>query len=172
MLRGRSTLLSVSRVRRRQPGQAEIEDLDRAVGADLDVRGFEIAMDDAPLVRGFERVGDLFRDRQRFGQRYRTLRDPILKRLALDELENERMGLWSILEGVNRRDVWGGSAASSLASRLKRANRSGSLANRGAKTLMATARFNLVSWPPLAPAPSGPTISYPPRRTPGARGIS
>ncbi len=57
-------------------------------------------------VRGLERVGELFCDRKRFGQRYRTLRDPILKRLALDELENERLGLRSILEGVNRRDVW------------------------------------------------------------------
>ena len=29
----------------------------------------EIAMDDALLVRGFERVGDLARDRQRVGER-------------------------------------------------------------------------------------------------------
>ena len=49
--------------------QAEVEHLHRAVGADLDVRGLQIAMDDALLVRGFERLGDLLRDRQRFVDR-------------------------------------------------------------------------------------------------------
>ena len=48
----------------RRLGDAEVEHLDRAVGSDLDVRRLEIAMDDAPLVRGFERIGDLSRDRQ------------------------------------------------------------------------------------------------------------
>ena len=46
-------------------GEAEVEHLHAAVGADLHVRGLQIAMDDALLVRGFERVGDLPRDRQR-----------------------------------------------------------------------------------------------------------
>ena len=50
-------------------GEAEVEHLHRAVGADLDVGGLEIAMDDALLVRGVERVGDLARDRQRLGER-------------------------------------------------------------------------------------------------------
>ena len=35
------------------------------VGAQLDVRGLQIAVNDALLVRGFERFGDLPRDRQR-----------------------------------------------------------------------------------------------------------
>ena len=39
--------------------QAEVEHLDGAVGADLDVGGLEVAVDDALLVRGFERLGDL-----------------------------------------------------------------------------------------------------------------
>ena len=48
-----------SRVHRfRQP---EVEHFDGAVGADLDVRGLQIAMDDPLLVCGFERLGDLFR---------------------------------------------------------------------------------------------------------------
>ena len=42
-----------SRQRFRQP---EVQNLHRAVGADLDVRGLEIAMDDALLVRRFERL--------------------------------------------------------------------------------------------------------------------
>ena len=41
-------------------------------GAQLDVGGLQIAVDDAVLVRGFERVGDLPRDRQRFVERQRS----------------------------------------------------------------------------------------------------
>src|SRR5689334_8255170 len=43
----------------------------RAVGSDLDVRGFQIALDDAAVVRVFDRLGDLFCDPQRVfdGQR-------------------------------------------------------------------------------------------------------
>ena len=65
----------VHRVRARRAGriqrfgETEVEHLHRAVGADFDVRGLQIAMDDALLVRGFERVGDLLRDRQRLGER-------------------------------------------------------------------------------------------------------
>ena len=40
-------------------------------GADLDVGGLQVAMDDALLVRGFERLGDLPRDRQRLVERRR-----------------------------------------------------------------------------------------------------
>ena len=40
-----------------------------AVGPDLDVRRFQIAVNDALLVGGFERLGDLPRDRERVGQR-------------------------------------------------------------------------------------------------------
>ena len=46
-------------------GQAEVEHLHRAVGADLDVGRLQVPMDDALLVRGLERLGNLPRDRQR-----------------------------------------------------------------------------------------------------------
>ena len=42
---------------------------------DLDVRGLQIAVNDALLVRGFERLGDLPRDRQRFVERQWAARD-------------------------------------------------------------------------------------------------
>ncbi len=42
--------------------QSEVEHLDRAVRPDLDVGRLQIPMDDAPLVRGLEGVGDLPRD--------------------------------------------------------------------------------------------------------------
>ena len=46
-------------------GQPEVEDFHYAVGPDLDVRGFEIAVDDPLLVRGLQGMGDLFGNRQR-----------------------------------------------------------------------------------------------------------
>ena len=57
--------------------QAEVQHLHRAVGPHLDVRGLQIAMDDPLLVRGFQRLGDLPRDRQRFVERDRAARDPL-----------------------------------------------------------------------------------------------
>ena len=71
-------------------GEPEVQHLHRAVGADFDVRGFQIAMNDPLLVRGFERVRDLLRDRQGFVDRDRAARDPLREVLALDELHHER----------------------------------------------------------------------------------
>jgi hypothetical protein len=47
--------------------QAEIEHLHRAVRGDLDVRRLQVAVDDALLVGGVERVRDLPRDGERSG---------------------------------------------------------------------------------------------------------
>ena len=44
--------------------QTKVEHFDRAVLAHSDVRGFQISMNDPLLVRRFERLGDLPRDRQ------------------------------------------------------------------------------------------------------------
>ena len=63
--------------------QTEIEHLDRAVVADLDVGGFQIAMDDPAFVRRFERIGDLPRDGDRFVNGDRSLGDAIGERRAL-----------------------------------------------------------------------------------------
>ena len=84
--------------------QTEVEHLHRAVGADFDVRGLEIAMDDALLVRGFERVGDLARDRQRVGER-RVGPRAMLRRqiLALDQLHHERRELAGLLRARRSR---------------------------------------------------------------------
>ena len=48
-------------------------------------------MDDAVLVRRLERLGDLARDRQRFVERNRAVRDAIGERRPLDELQDERL---------------------------------------------------------------------------------
>ena len=49
--------------------EPEVEDLHRTVVADLDVGRLEIAMDDALLVRGLERVRNLARNRERLLRR-------------------------------------------------------------------------------------------------------
>ena len=50
----------------RELRESEVEDLHDAVRRDHDVRGLQIAMDDAAFVRGFERGGDLSRDAEGF----------------------------------------------------------------------------------------------------------
>ena len=87
--------------------QTEVEHLHGAVGADLDVGGLQIAMDDALLVRGFERLGDLAGDGQGVGKI--GDRDPrAMMRgqiLALDQLHHERRDAARLLEAVDRGDV-------------------------------------------------------------------
>ena len=46
--------------------ETEIQHLHGAVCAHLDVRGFQIAVNDSLFVRRFERLRDLCRDRERF----------------------------------------------------------------------------------------------------------
>ena len=83
-----SALAAPRRLQRlRQP---EVEHLHRAVGAHLDVGRLEIAMDDALLVRRFERLGDLPRDRQRLVERNRPARDAVGERRPFDQLQDER----------------------------------------------------------------------------------
>jgi len=75
--------------------------LHRAVGAHLDVRGLQIAVDDPLLVRGFECFGNLSCDRESFINRYRPPSDSIRERFALNELENKR----AFFEAVDRSNV-------------------------------------------------------------------
>ena len=63
-------------------------------------------MDDALLVRGFERLGDLPRDRQRFVERHRpaaAMRSASV--LALDQFHHQRADAAGCLEPVDLRDV-------------------------------------------------------------------
>ena len=78
-------------VRAQRLGQAEVEHLDGAVRTHLDVGGLQVAVNDALLVSGFERLSDLARDRQRLVERQRALRDAIGKRGTFDELEHQRL---------------------------------------------------------------------------------
>jgi hypothetical protein len=85
--------------------QPEVEHLHGAVSTDLDVRGLQIAVDDALLVRCFKRFSDLLRDRHGVIERHRALRDVVGEVLALDEFHHERGDIWSLFEAEDRRDV-------------------------------------------------------------------
>ena len=62
-------------------------------------------MNNALLMGSFERLGDLFRDRQRLRERQRGARDPLRKVLALDQFHDQGVSASGFLESVNRRDV-------------------------------------------------------------------
>ena len=72
-----------------QPGEAEIENLDRAVLANLDVPGLQIAMDDPLAVCSFEGPGDLPRHIECFGDGQTTSDKPFRQCSAVDQLQHE-----------------------------------------------------------------------------------
>ena len=91
--------------RRADPSEPEVEHLHRAVGTYFDVRGFQITMDDSPLVRRFERLGDLLRDGQGLLKRNRPLRDAVGERRSLDHLHHEGLDAVALFEAMNLADV-------------------------------------------------------------------
>ena len=58
-------------------GEAEVGHLHLAVGRQLDVRGLQVAVDDAVLVGLLERLGDLLRDRDRLVHGDRAALQPL-----------------------------------------------------------------------------------------------
>jgi hypothetical protein len=85
--------------------QPEVEHLHCAVVAHLDVGGLQIAVDDVLLMRRFERVRDLLRDRQRLVDRDRAARDSRRQVVALDQFHDQGGEVWGLLEAVDRPDV-------------------------------------------------------------------
>ncbi len=70
-------------------GQTEVQHFDYAFGGEFYIGGLEIAMNDALLVRGFKRAGDLFGDLQPLLQRNRALPDSLRQRWTLDQLHHQ-----------------------------------------------------------------------------------
>jgi hypothetical protein len=82
-------------------------------------------MNDAALVRGLERVGDLPRDRKRFVEWIGPLRNAIGQRRPFDEFHDQERPALALLRGRGMCAMFGWlSEASTWASRLKRASRS------------------------------------------------
>ena len=83
---GRGVLLHSRDWFEREFGQAEVEDLGVTPIRDKDVRGLDIAMNDAFGVRGIERIGDLDTQRKQRVHFHGTTADAVLQRLAFQKL--------------------------------------------------------------------------------------
>jgi hypothetical protein len=93
------------RSRLERPRQAKVQHLDGAIGTNLDVGGLEIAVNDALLMRRFERVGNLPRNPDRLVDWDRPFDDAIGERHPVDQLQDERGGAACSLHAVDRSDV-------------------------------------------------------------------
>ena len=93
------------------------------------IGGFQIAMDDALLVRHFQGMGDLVGNRERLGERDRPTRDPPREILSLDELHDDGVDTLGVFQSVNDRDVRMFNEARTFASRWNLTSRSASAAN-------------------------------------------
>ena len=94
-----------------QLGEAEVEDLDPAVGVDHDVAGFQVAVLDPPGVRGGDGVGEWHGDLEELLERQPFARDELRKGLALDVLHGEEalaVGLFDRIDGDDVGMVEGG----------------------------------------------------------------
>ena len=98
-------------------------------------------MDDALLVRGFERIGDLQRNQQRVIEGDRARRDPIGKRRPLDQLHDQRGDARGLLEPVNVCDVRMVQRREDFRLTLESGEPLRIAGNRAGSTLMATPRF-------------------------------
>ena len=74
-------------------------------GRTLMLAGFEIAMDDALLVRRFEGLGDLLRDRQRLVDRDRAARDTLRQSSPSTSSMTSAVHARALLQAVDVRDV-------------------------------------------------------------------
>src|SRR5207237_367637 len=83
-------------------GEAEIENLDDTLGRDLDVGGFQVAVDDALFVGGFQGFGNLAGYAESFVERDGAGGDALVEGLAGNEFHHQGF----FLDAVNDRDVW------------------------------------------------------------------
>ena len=77
-------------------GQPEVQHFDGAVVLDLDVRGLQVAVNDASFVGGFQCLGDLLGDGQSFIDRDRPLRDAVSQCGSLNQLQHQRTSIVSL----------------------------------------------------------------------------
>ncbi len=85
--------------------QAEVQHLGLAVLGELDVGGFEVAVDDAGFVGGFEPGGDLASSSQGLVERERAVVEPLGQVFAGNELHGEEMGFLILVYAVDAGDV-------------------------------------------------------------------
>jgi hypothetical protein len=83
----------------------KVEDLDRAVGPYLDIRGLQIAVNDPLLVSGLQRLRNLLRDRQGFIEWNRAASYALREVIAFDEFHHERGSALTLFESVDGCDI-------------------------------------------------------------------
>ena len=103
---GQRRRIVVVRSRALHLGQTEVQDLRVAATADEDVRRLDVAVDDAGVVRGVERIGDFDAERQHRVQRQAAaLGDSLLQRDAFQVLHDDEGAAVLLADVVNRADV-------------------------------------------------------------------
>ncbi len=87
------------------PGQAEVQDLERPRRVDHDVHGLEVAVDDAPGVGGGDGVGQGHGDLEEAVERDAAGLDELRQGLAVDELHGEEARSLGLVDGEDGDDV-------------------------------------------------------------------
>jgi hypothetical protein len=145
-------------------------------GVTLNVGGLEIAVNDALLMRSFERLGDLGGESDRFIHREGAPRESVGQRFAVQELEDERRDPVRLLDAVDGGDVR--MAQRGEETGLTRQPRAPPHVGdeRGGQRLERHLPAELFIAPlqtsPMPPWPMADSTSYGPIRIPGARDIS
>ena len=126
-------------------GEAEVEHLQASVGRDHHVRGFEVAMGDAALVGGADRVGQRDAEREDAVERQAVRRNQLAERLAVDQFEGEERDAVDVLDRMDRDDVRMVERGGGAGLALEALRRSGSPASAPVSTFRATWRPSLLS---------------------------
>src|SRR5207248_8133664 len=88
-----------------QLGEAEVKYLQPPVASDHDVARLQIAMHDAALMRGADRVDERHGELQKIGDRQTVSRNEIDQRLPVHELHREEVHAVGLLHAVDGDDV-------------------------------------------------------------------
>ena len=91
---------------RRQPCEAEVEELDVTIGQQEHVRRLEIAMRNAFAVRGSQPASDSDGDLNGFPHGQCAILQAFRKRLALQELGDDKMPVALDADVEEREDIW------------------------------------------------------------------
>jgi hypothetical protein len=86
-------------------GQSEVQDLDSVCGSDHDIGRFQVAVNHALFVSGFQAFRDLPAYVQRLFRWKRPLAQLLRERQSLDQFEDEKALSFVLLEAVNRGDI-------------------------------------------------------------------
>jgi hypothetical protein len=93
-------------LRRDELCEAEIQNLRMTIPRDEDVLGFQVAMDDAFVVRGRQTAGDLRGIIGGFARRQRTTTQPVPKRFTVEQFGDNVRHLSVCADVVNDDNVW------------------------------------------------------------------